>query len=244
MTSPRMPRLIAALIRHAAYEQPEGVPSAHLPYPLTAQGVLQASLLGDTLAERVLAGELRLAPTIHSSSLRRAWQTATLLAEALHRRLGVAFEVDQHDALAERGLGAFANLSVSAIEALVASDPRYSPLPPGWKADSYVRVPAIGAETLDEAGQRVAAHIEAALTALEAAAAALPPDPPLVQLFIGHGAALRHAALRFGVLGRTDLPRLSMHYARPVLLERTAPRTYRHHSGEWKLRRPTAEPTD
>ena len=234
-----MPRLLVALVRHAAYAQPEGVPSAHLPYPLTPEARAAALALGDALAARERAGELAVAPAIACSTLRRAWETASALAERLAAGLGRPFELAPADALAERSLGAFANLRVDAIEAIVADDPRYPPLPPGWKADSRIRVPAIGAETLLEAGDRVARHIDAHL-----AAAPPPRGVDALHLVVGHGAALRHAAVHLGVLDLAEIPRLSMHHCRPVVLERLPGGAYRHVGGAWKVRRPGEAPHD
>lgn len=227
-----MPRLFAALVRHGAYHQPEGVPSALLPHPLTDAGRAAAAELGRTLAARERAGEFTIHGAIDASSLRRAWETATVMAEALAQALGRPFVVDAFDALAERSLGAFANLSVAEIERIVADDPRYPPLPPGWKAMSSFRAPAIGAESLMEAGARAAAHIEARLQAI---APILPGES--LKIFVGHGAGLRHAALALGTLTLAEIPGLSMHHCRPVILEREDVGRYRHAGGAWKVRK-------
>ena len=104
-----------------------------------------------------LAAELgvAIAPVIDCSTMLRAWRTARLLSEGLDG----AFHVECFDALAERGVGAAANLSVDEIVTLVEQDPRFDPLPAGWKSDSHFRLPFQGAESLIEAGDRVAAHL-------------------------------------------------------------------------------------
>lgn len=97
---------------------------------------------------------------------------------------------------------------------------------------STFRAPAIGAESLMEAGARAAAHVEARLQAL---APVLPGDS--LKIFVGHGAGLRHAALALGTLALAELPGLSMHHCRPVILEREDVGRYLHHDGAWKVRR-------
>ncbi|MCB9570281.1 MAG: histidine phosphatase family protein [Myxococcales bacterium] len=234
-----MPRLVAALIRHGAYHQPPGVPSALLPHPLTAEGSASALALGEALAARERAGEWTIDPVIDTSSLRRAWETGERIAEALTRALGRDFVVSQHDALCERSLGAMANLTVSAIEALIADDPRHQPLPPGWKALPNVRLPVVGAESLLEAGARVATHIEGRLAPL---ARDLQRDT--LRLFISHGAALRLAAVNLGTLRLDEVPGLSMYHCSAVFLDRDPGGTYRHTDGAWKVRRRGEEARD
>lgn len=75
-------KLVAALIRHGAYEQPADVPSAHLSHPLTAEGEAQAAAHAPVLAFAEAQG-LEVASVIDSSNLLRGWQTASLLAAAL-----------------------------------------------------------------------------------------------------------------------------------------------------------------
>lgn len=223
-----MVHVIAALIRHGAYRQPAGVPSAHLPHPLSRRGEAQARAAAGRLAETAAAHGWRLSRTIDSSELLRAWQTAGLLAE----RLGREFRVVGFPALAERGLGSAANLTMARIEAVVAADPRLAPLPAGWKGDSLFRLPLPGAESLLEAGQRAARHIEARMRALARRA-----RRDAVKLFVGHGGAFRHAAVVLGVLPLEAAGGLSMQHCRPVFLERLDEGRWRHVGGDWKRRR-------
>jgi 2,3-bisphosphoglycerate-dependent phosphoglycerate mutase len=76
-------RIVAALVRHGDYHQPDRVPSAQLPHPLTAKGEDQARALGQALADEAQALGLTVDPVIDCSTLLRAWQTATLAAAAL-----------------------------------------------------------------------------------------------------------------------------------------------------------------
>lgn len=219
-------RVLMALVRHGDYAQPAGVPSAWLPHALTDLGREQAREAADDLVAITEREGVSLHPVIDASSLRRAWETATLLAEALSARLERAFEVEQFGALAERSLGAFANLTVDQIERFVADDPRCEPLPPKWKRSSEFRLPTLGAESLMQAGHRVREHIERRLAELE---------PGRLEVFVGHGGSLRHAAHAMGILEREEISSLSMYHARPVVFERAATGWTRI-AGEWKPR--------
>jgi broad specificity phosphatase PhoE len=219
-------------MRHGRYAQPPGVPSAHLPHPLIEAGRADARLGAELVMKAAAMHGWQIHPVVDASSLLRAWETAHIAAECLSRaQQGVPFSVEEHAELVERGLGSAANLRVEEIEAIVCRDPRLSPLPPDWKADSSFRLPLLGAETLIEAGERVASHLERRLAVLPADA-----GPATVQLFVGHGAAFRHAAAALGVLPLRALQGLSMHHCRPVFLERLADGRWVHLAGRWKQR--------
>lgn len=230
-----MARQITALIRHGDYEQPERVPSAHLPHGLTATGERQAMDCADELLEWAAAEGLDIHPVIDSSTLLRAWQTADLIGRRLAERTGATYEVESFDDLCERCVGSMANLSVEEIEAIIDRDPRLETPPRGWKSSSGYRLPFPGAESLLEAGQRVADHVLARNGVAQSAG-----SRDCVRVFVGHGAAIRHAALTLGILTQEDIPLLSMHHCRPVFLESGAD-GWRHVGGEWKVRpvRPT-----
>jgi 2,3-bisphosphoglycerate-dependent phosphoglycerate mutase len=217
-----------ALIRHGSFVQPEGVPSAHLPHPLDDRGRRQAREEATKLA--TLMGERRLSPDLHidSSMLLRAYETSLIFAEVLGSEFG-EMKVDQFDCLAERCLGSAANLTLDEIDAIVDADPRLSPLPRGWKATTDFKLPLPGAESLFEAGRRVADHL------LEYAKSAAGKDKTL-KLVVGHGGAFRHAAMHLGLLTREDIPRLSMWHCKPVLLRCDAEGRWSHVEGEWKVR--------
>lgn len=224
-------RTIAAFIRHGKYEQPVGVPSAHLPHGLTNEGLAEVTERSEALMEFCERRGWAIHPEIDCSRMLRAYQTATTLADRISGRGSYPARVLQYNALAERGLGAAANLTVEQIEAIVAGDPRYSMLPPGWKSSSDFRLPFQGAESLMRAGRRVAAHVRRRLARLGTRL-----DTDLVKLFVGHGAAFRHAAVHLGVLTKAEAVACSMYHCRPVFLEQLGDGSWRHIAGEWRPR--------
>ena len=231
-----MPRLIAALIRHGDYRQLPETPSAHQPFPLTTEGEAQARRAGVALREALGRHGWALSPAVDSSQLLRAWQTARILNEELADRFPGAPQRTGFDDLAERGLGSAANLSIGAIETVIREDPRFPELPADWKSNSRFRLPLQGAESLLEAGERVAAHIERQMQTLSERVSI-----DTLKLFVGHGAAFRHAAHVLGVLSFEQIARLSMYHAQPVYLEYLPGDGWRHVGGEWK---PRSGPTD
>ena len=234
-----MPRLIAALIRHGDYRQLPDTPSAHQPFPLNTEGEIQAQQAGTALRRTISEQQWSPCPDVDSSQLLRAWQTAQIIIE----QLGDLFPSSPHltgfDDLAERGLGSAANLSVAAIAEIVREDPRFDELPTDWKSNSRFRLPLQGAESLLEAGARVAAHIEAQMRSLSETA-----DQDTLKMFVGHGAAFRHAAFHMGVLTFEQIAQLSMYHAQPVFIEYLAQDGWRHVGGEWKVRAKHSEYTD
>lgn len=230
------PRIFAALIRHGEYEQPPGVPSALLPHPLTDRGREQAHECA--LRIQAVIAEKRLVPhpIVDCSVSLRAYETARIVAE--HLDLGL----NETEALCERRLGAAANLTVEEIEQVIRLDPRVPNLPSGWKSMSQFRLPLPGAESLWMAGARVATHIASRCRAAAAAASRESETRDRLVIFVGHGASFRHAAVDLGVLQADQLPKLSMHHARAVFLERTGEGKWRHDSGEWKLRKRVEAP--
>jgi 2,3-bisphosphoglycerate-dependent phosphoglycerate mutase len=225
-----MARCIAALLRHGDYHQQPGTPSAHQPFPLTEAGEQQAREAAVRLAEDLQAHGWQLHPVIDSSCLLRGWQTARLVCEEFAHLSGMACEVESFPDLAERGVGSAANLTVTQIEAIVEADPRYPPLPPNWKSDSQFCLPLQGAESLMQSGERVAVHLRERMARLDEV------SHDCVKLFVGHGAAFRHAACVLGVMAYEDIARLSMYHARPVYLEVSASGDWQHIGGEWKIR--------
>lgn len=226
-----MPQLIAALIRHADYRQLPDTPSAHQPFPLTVEGEAQARAAAAALGETIASHGWTLSPAVDSSPLLRAWQTAQILSTALAARFPAPAQITSYDALAERGLGSANNLSIRQIEAVMAEDPRFPPLPADWKANSRYRLPLVGAESLLQAGERVAVHLQRQMEALAGSG-----DRDTVKLFVGHGAAFRHAAYHLGVLDFAQIAQLSMYHVQPVFLQYRAGHGWRHIGGEWKVR--------
>jgi 2,3-bisphosphoglycerate-dependent phosphoglycerate mutase len=227
-----MPRLIAALLRHGEYAQRAHTPSAHQPYPLTPRGENQARAAADQLLQNASGEGWHICPELDCSAMLRGWQTARLMADQLAMRSGEPHYLQQFDALAERCVGSVANLTVDEIEVLLAGDPRFELPPPNWKADSHYRLPFQGAESLLQAGERVAAHLR---LRIEDLAGAVGRDT--VKVFVGHGAAFRHAAFHLGVIGFTRIAQISMFHAQAVYIERLDDGTWRQVGGEWKIRR-------
>jgi len=219
---------IAAFVRHGDYHQLPGVPSAHQPFALTDEGREQARSGAEEFAAIVAERGWRVDPVIDCSRMLRAWQTAEAFADVVP---GASLE--SFDELAERGLGCAANLTVDQIEEILRQDPRHDAPPPGWKADSRYRLPLQGAESLLDAGARVAAHVRRRL-----------PEGEIVKLFVGHGAAFRHAAHHLSVLALDRVAALSMYHGRPVFLQPGGDRAWRHIAGEWKVRAAGTEARD
>lgn len=233
-------RIVAALVRHGDYHQPHNVPSALLPHPLTEQGIQQSRALGQRLHDQSRGLGLMLDPILDCSHLLRAAQTAALAASVLNSlETDLEFRTAEFADLAERSVGAAANLSVDAIAEIVRIDPRHPPLPSNWKSHPRFRLPMPGAESLLMAGARVAAHIERRAHELRSAG-----GHDVLKVIIGHGGSLRHAAVCMGALALDDVPKLSMHHGDFVILEHMpdalgmhgGPGRWQKVGGQWKVR--------
>lgn len=233
-----MARLIAALVRHGEYHQLPDTPSAHQPYPLNAEGRQQALAAADALGTVISDNGWVLDPVIDSSQMLRAWETAGIFTSRLASVTGNDIGIESYDALAERSVGCAANLTISQIETILRDDPRVTEPPADWKADSKYRLPLQGAESLMQAGRRVADQLERAMTALPQG------GRDRLKIFIGHGAAFRHAACHMGVLEFDQLRQLSMYHCQPVLIEYLPEGQWRHVGGDWKVRESYSEFTD
>ena len=234
-----MPKLIAAIIRHADYQQLPETPSAHQPFPLTGEGEVQARQAGVLLRESIGTHRWTLSSSVDCSNLLRAWQTAQLIIGELGDLFHTPAQLGGYDALAERSLGSANNLTISQIEAVIRDDPRYSELVTDWKSSSRFCLPLQGAESLMQAGERVAAHMNHQMEVL-----AENSDTDTLKLFIGHGAAFRHAAHHLGILKYEQIAELSMHHAQPVYLEYLPGSGWQHIAGEWKVRSKISDYTD
>jgi len=232
-------KVVVALVRHGAYQQPAGVPSAHLPYALTAEGRAQAQAAAVDIANWAAGQRLDICSVIDSSNLRRAWQTASLLVDALNTKEPESYRVEGFDELAERSLGCAANLTVMQIEQILASDPRFPVPPTGWKSDRHYCLPLQGAESLTQAGVRVAGHIRYRTPAPENTSAV-----GCLKVFVGHGAAFRHAVAELGILEPTQVDELSMFHCHPVFVEYRGHDQWVHVAGNWKIRAATDTPVD
>ncbi|MBT3196431.1 MAG: histidine phosphatase family protein [Gammaproteobacteria bacterium] len=218
-----MGRRIAAIIRHGDYQQRENTPSALQPYPLNAAGKKHAEQAALTIGEWVDENGWQLVPEIDCSEQLRAWQTAEIIATTLNGSL-TSFQT-----LSERSVGAAANLTSREIREVIHNDPRYPDLPQGWKSDSHFRLPLQGAESLLEAGERVARHLQTRIDQL-------PNADDSIKLFVGHGAAFRHAAYHLGLLEYEQIAKLSMYHGTPLLFERLDDESWSHLDGAWKIR--------
>ncbi|MEM1110634.1 MAG: histidine phosphatase family protein [Pseudomonadota bacterium] len=222
-----MQRLIVALVRHGEYHQLPDTPSAHQPFPLNANGQAQAVNGGREIAAWLARENLQLSPEIDCSDLLRAWETADLIAGELGEPRLRAFSQ-----LAERCVGSAANLTIAEIEAIVAEDPRCEPLPADWKRNSYFRLPLPGSESLMAAGERVATHIRARMQEVASGNAR-----DVLKIFVGHGAAFRHAAYALGAMEFEDIARRSMYHARPIYFDYDpATGACAQIDGAWKVR--------
>lgn len=171
---------------------------------------------------------LELDTTIEVSQLLRAWETGTILAEALGERTGETFAIEERDEIIERGIGSCTNLRFDEIEAVLAQDPRLEPLPTGWRRMPEFRLPVQGAESLMQAGARTAKRIEASVDAI-------PDDDPrdLLRLFVAHSGCLRHAAVHLGAVDVDDVSGLSMDFCQTILIEKTIG-GWKQTAGRWK----------
>ena len=227
-----MARLFAAFIRHAAYRQLADTPSAHQPFSLTENGIVQATQAVDPLLQFSNDEGLQILHVVDSSHLLRAWQTAKIINKQLILNGTDQLTIECFDALAERGLGAcVANLTINQIEDLMCLDPRFSVPPRDWKSNSQYRLPFPGAESLLSAGKRVARHVTRRMEELHHVC-----TTDSLKLFVGHGAAFRHAAYHLGILSYDEIAKLSMFHAQPIYLEYLGKECWRHSAGEWKIR--------
>ncbi len=226
-----------AFVRHGDYAQLPATPSAHQPFALHEQGIKQAQQQADEFAVMMQNEQWQMASVIDSSHMLRAWQTADIFQQALQASFP-RLQISSFDALAERSVGSVANLNVEQIESIIASDPRYSALPQGWKSDSHFQLPFQGAESLLQAGERVAAHLKQRMMGLERT------NQTQVKLVVGHGASFRHAAFHLGILDFDMIAKLSMYHAQPLLFEYFDDGTWQHIAGDWKIRQAKNEPID
>ena len=221
----------AVFLRHGDYHQRRGAPSAHQPFGLTKAGKLQARASTLLLATMASSNGWRIHPVMHSSKLLRGWQTANIIRQ----ELGTIDRVDSFDELAERGLGSAANLTVDEINTAMEADPRFDAPPQNWKSNSHYRLPLQGAESLMDAGERVAAHVRTAMAQVA---------DDTMMIFVGHGAAFRHAAHVLGAMSFDDIAKHSMHHATPVALQDCGQAPWQLAAGEWKVRAPKEEALD
>ncbi|MBJ7555180.1 histidine phosphatase family protein [Marinomonas spartinae] len=215
-----------ALIRHGAYQQLTDVPSALQPFPLTAEGEEEVRRQARAFAQWLTQTNQRLNPVVDTSTLLRAFQTGGLYIEELRPFFLGEPRIHSTFSLCERSVGAVANLTIKEIERILALDPRFDLPPENWKSNSEYCLPFDGAESLNQAGKRVADHICSWHAKAEAG----------IKLFIGHGAAFRHGACHLNVINFCDIKRFSMHYGHPIVMEFADNQAPNRLYGEWKQR--------
>ena len=231
-----MARLIAVFIRHGDYYQLENTPSAWQPFPLNPAGEGHALLAAQRIDEIITEKHWGLQPNCDSSQLLRAWQTASILCRQLEQKRAIDIKINSFTALAERSVGSAANLTIAQIEDIIEADPRFESLIKNWKSDSYFCLPLQGAESLMDSGKRVAKHIKKEMTELAIKQSSEPNQQTRVKLFVGHGAAFRHAAYQLGVLQFEQIAQLSMYHGEPVFIELLNDGSWHHIAGRWKVR--------
>ncbi len=229
-------RVFAALVRHGDYQQLANTPSAHQPFQLTAKGFSQAAELAPLLKQQCKKLNCQINPIIASSRLLRAWQTAIETVAGLGN---ASIKVAQYSALAERSVGSVANLSTQQITELVKLDPRFKELPDHWKSNSHFCLPFQGAESLMQAGNRVASFLTAQMQTLQQT-----KQGNQLKVFVAHGAAIRHAAYHLGLLEFEQISQLSMYHCKPIFVEYTREGKWLHIAGDWKIRNEHSKFTD
>ena len=225
---------LIAVIRHGDYHQKPGAPSALQPYPLTNEGTVEVRVQAQQFAKVLKENNWKLHHQVHSSPLLRAWQTAQIFIEELADFFEDTPQHLEFPALCERAVGSVANLTVSEIEQVLKDDPRYESPPQNWKSDSHYCLPFLGAESLNQAGERLADHLVEFAHQHEA---------NCVRLFVGHGAAIRHAACHLGVMKLCDVSRLSMYHAHPLVFSHDQ-QGWQHLTGNWKVRKSNEDVKD
>jgi len=228
-----MTRQFIAFIRHGDYHQLANTPSAHQPFALTTLGQTQARQAAKRIESFCLEQQCELDAEIASSHLLRAWQTASIISQELIPSTHIVSTM----ALAERSVGTVANLTIDEIEKIIADDPRYDSPPKNWKSNSEYKLPFHGAESLFESGQRVADYISNVMTMDQS------QNHSRLKLFVGHGAAFRHAAYALNILKREQIKQLSMYHAHPIFFEQNdLHEHWQHIAGDWKQRQLTDKP--
>ena len=221
-----------AFIRHGDYEQLANTPSAMQPFPLKEAGRQQALKGSELVLDFLKQKNLQLHPTLFSSILLRAWQTTELMQSHFSGYSKKPLVISSHEALVERRVGNVANLSIQQIEDIIKNDPRYDSPPEGWKSNSHYCLPFPGAESLMQAGQRVANFVDQEAAHLAEGE---------LMLFIGHGAAFRHAAHHMGCMDSHKIATYSMYHAKPVFFQQVTdaagkPQWLTYDENLWKLR--------
>ncbi len=225
-------------LRHGHYHQPEGVPSALLPHPLTEKGRNQALEGAKKVVELFQDTQHKLPSVIECSSALRAYETATIIQQELSKAFGQMIPIGETSQLTERNLGAAANLTVEEIESVLEKDPRYGVPEKGWKSSKDYCLPFVGAESLRMAGSRVAQVIQNPNDYLKFPKSG---ESNAIRIIVGHGASFRHACEELCILQPHEVKARSMFHAEPMYFTGSCT-NWKHVSGEWKIREKSEQP--
>jgi 2,3-bisphosphoglycerate-dependent phosphoglycerate mutase len=120
-------------------------------------------------------------------------------------------------------------MTFERIQEMLAADPRLGPLPDGWRRMPEFRLPVQGAESLMQAGARVAARVATSIDSI-------PDEDPrdVVRLFVAHSGCLRHAAVALGAIDVRTVPELSMDFAQTVMIEKLPNGEWVHIGGQFR----------
>ena len=228
-------RRVAVLVRHGHFDRPEDTASAHSLLPLSETGRAQAEAATGVMAARCADHGLTIDKRVEASQLLRAWQTANVLCEQLTQYTNTTHHVIQRDELIERGLGSAANITFTRIRELVALDSRLGDLPEGWRRTPEFRLPFPGAESLMDAGKRVATRIEQSMDSISD-----DDSQDVARLFVAHSGCLRHAAVVLGALDVRRVSGLSMDFVQSVLIEKLPDGSWVQLAGEFQKHLPTS----
>ena len=116
---------------------------------------------------------------------------------------------------------------------MLAQDPRIAPLPKGWRRLPEFRLPVQGAESLMQAGARVAARVSSSVNSIPTE-----DSRDVMRLFVAHSGCLRHAAVALGALDVRKVPGLSMGFAQTVLIEQLPNGEWIHLAGQFEKHLP------
>ena len=118
-----------AVIRHGAYEQLPNVPSALQPFALTVEGAQEVRQQAQVFAQWLEENDIKLDPLVDSSTLLRAWQTASIYVETLRDYFAGTPQIESYSALCGRSVGAVDNLLFDHDVGVLGLEPRL-PAPP------------------------------------------------------------------------------------------------------------------
>lgn len=197
-----------------------GPSHGYLSERLNPLGEQQAKTCAEDLIRYCRQHELLINEEIHTAPSLKAYQTAHILAHEISQGQE-HLEVLECEQLSERKLGEATNLSLDEIEQILKLDPRTQSPSRGWEHNSWYKLPFSGAESLMEAGLRVAAHLQKCTEELHF-------GPKRCQVVIADSNAICHAASCLGLIQSKDIPQRKLAPCAPLFL-------HRRHRGHWEL---------